>query len=438
MWSRRVGRATTTLGSAGLAPETRNESASRAGVAGNAALPGSAVDLDSEHAAELRSRGTPKATVAQAGVDALADSEDLPASTRDARREGGGVRAIQELRADRGLGEGRESGASAQGGSGLVGSAPPGGAAVGQAAAGRGVVQRTSASGAVQVAAGGAGVERHVGEARVAAARVAAGSVATSGTRAGTSAGAPVPLALDRPQAMRGLLQRTESKLMARAEEPPLRQLASALAAAMRKGDGSVTINLRPEYLGPMRVDLRVEGRQASAIFYPTTESARQLLVASEGSLRTALEARGLRVDRIEVAALPDGATKGLRETNATHDGVGVAERERASEEDPRSQSQNQDEHAGAGGRGRSHGSHRSHGSRDAGPDLDQGRDGRALRTGVADGAEAEAAMGADVMRRIEGLLPALVPTVTPAVGSTFERVDGGWDRAVGWVEASA
>jgi hypothetical protein len=46
--------------------------------------------------------------------------------------------------------------------------------------------------------------------------------------------------------------------------------------------------------------------------------------------------------------------------------------------------------------------------------------------------------MGADVMRRIEGLLPALVPTVTPAVGSTFERVDGGRDRVVGWVEASA
>lgn len=219
---------------------------------------------------------------------------------------------------------------------------------------------------------------------------------ATRATSPTTPAVAPTA-PLDRPQAMRSLLQRTTPTLMRQAEQPPLRQLASALAAALRKGEGSVTINLRPENLGPMRVDLRVEGNLASAIFHPTTESARQLLAGSEASLRGALEARGLRVDRIDVAPLPES-------THATtRDGVVVEAQERASGEDPR----NRHEHAGAGGRGGSH------------PPPDRGAD-RSGTEGWSPHAdtpsEQEIALGTELLGRIEPLLATLSPTVGTSV----------------------
>ena len=193
---------------------------------------------------------------------------------------------------------------------------------------------------------------------------------------------------------MRGLLQRTTPTLLRQAEQPPLRQLASALAAALRKGEGSVTINLRPEHLGPMKVDLRVEGNLASAIFHPTTESARQLLAGSEASLRGALEARGLRVDRIDIAPLPEATPATAR------DGVVVEAQERPAGEDPRSPQ----EHAGAGGRGGSH-APPDHGARGTGAEgWKPHADDRAQEEQIAAGAEA--------LGRIESLLPTLSPTV--------------------------
>ena len=456
-WSRRIGRSATVLGSAGLAPATRNVSARAAELADeratlgqrdgararsdgasapsgtNTAPPQAAVDLAGDHAAELRSRGTPKATVAQAGEDALADSAKVaeapraePLVPRETSGQRGGAAPWAEpnervgARASAPVMEGAARGSGVASGSNESQAAAMGTVPQGRplAASGAGVIARPAAT-------------RPAGLVTEVAA--APGSARPALTSSGGAGGAVM---LDRPQAMRGLLQRTGATLMPRAEEPPLRQLASALAAAMRKGDGTVTINLRPEHLGPMRVDLRVEGRHASALFHPTTESARQLLVASEGLLRSALEARGLQVDRIEVAALPEGAIGGTRTTPTTHDGVGVAEQERPSGEDP----QSQDERAGAGGRGGSdephgfdesrgsRGSRDSSGSRDSDPnrDLDRGAGGSAL----AEGADRDAAIGADLMRRIEGLLPALGPTVGLA--------DVGLGRGFGGIEAMA
>jgi hypothetical protein len=133
-------------------------------------------------------------------------------------------------------------------------------------------------------------------------------------------------------------LQKTGPALASHAEQTPVRQLAAALASALRKGEGSVTLRLSPEQLGPMRVELGLSAGEVTARFHPTTKSARDLLIGSESSLRSALEARGLDVARIEIAALPEQGAAVAR------DGVDAAERG----EDPR----RTDDHAGAEGSG--------------------------------------------------------------------------------------
>ncbi len=89
--------------------------------------------------------------------------------------------------------------------------------------------------------------------------------------------------------------------------KPEIRELAGALAAAIRRGQGSVLLRLSAEKLGVLRVALQVrpgEGDVKSVIarIESASDTARQLLEESVPTLKAALEARGLRVERVEVA----------------------------------------------------------------------------------------------------------------------------------------
>ncbi len=81
---------------------------------------------------------------------------------------------------------------------------------------------------------------------------------------------------------------------------------ARGLGIAIKKGGGEVTMRLRPEGLGQLRVDLRLQGSTVEASLRAQTDSARGLLVDSLPLLKTALEAQGLTVERIVVE--PGGA----------------------------------------------------------------------------------------------------------------------------------
>ncbi len=88
-------------------------------------------------------------------------------------------------------------------------------------------------------------------------------------------------------------------------------QLTRGLAAALRRGDGQVVLRLHPESLGMVRVTMGVRAGAVTALLEPTTRAARELLERGLSSLRAALEARGLHVDRLVVQPnaqhLPDG-----------------------------------------------------------------------------------------------------------------------------------
>ncbi|HZW09561.1 MAG TPA: flagellar hook-length control protein FliK [Phycisphaerales bacterium] len=81
-------------------------------------------------------------------------------------------------------------------------------------------------------------------------------------------------------------------------------QLAQGLGAALRRGEGDVTLKLRPETLGELRVRVSVRGSEVDATIRASTIEAHRLLEQSVESLRAALEARGLHAGRIEVEPL--------------------------------------------------------------------------------------------------------------------------------------
>lgn len=102
---------------------------------------------------------------------------------------------------------------------------------------------------------------------------------------------------------LRGLARATAPERTSRAQPEVVRQVHRALAEALRKGEGEVTVKLTPEALGKVTIRLRVEASQVTAKLTAETAAARDLLERGLPSLRAALEAQGLTVDRVEVGA---------------------------------------------------------------------------------------------------------------------------------------
>ncbi len=73
------------------------------------------------------------------------------------------------------------------------------------------------------------------------------------------------------------------------------------LMAAVQQKGGAVTVRLEPETLGSMRIRMELTGGVVRATFEVTTLEARDLLGSRLDSLRSALEAKGLGVERLQV-----------------------------------------------------------------------------------------------------------------------------------------
>ncbi len=104
---------------------------------------------------------------------------------------------------------------------------------------------------------------------------------------------------------------------------------ARGLGLAIKKGGGEVTMRLRPEGLGQLRIDLKIQDAKVEATLKPQTDSARDLLTDSLPHLKSALEAQGLTVERITIepvgapAAAQDAQHAGTEARAATPDGSG-------------------------------------------------------------------------------------------------------------------
>jgi len=82
-------------------------------------------------------------------------------------------------------------------------------------------------------------------------------------------------------------------------------QALRGLAAALRKKGDAVTVVLRPEALGKIRIDLKFAESGVQGMLRCSSESARELLSNQVDGLTRAMESRGIVVDRLEVVHDP-------------------------------------------------------------------------------------------------------------------------------------
>jgi len=91
-------------------------------------------------------------------------------------------------------------------------------------------------------------------------------------------------------------------------------QVGRGLAAALKQKGGVVTLRLKPETMGQLLIRLELDGGRVRASFQADHASARDLLASSMDALRTALEARGLTVERLQVEDPAELHQEGARE----------------------------------------------------------------------------------------------------------------------------
>lgn len=102
-------------------------------------------------------------------------------------------------------------------------------------------------------------------------------------------------------------------------------QVSRGLAAALRQNGGTVTIRMQPEALGDLKIRMGLDGGKVVAAFEVETEQARQLLGSSMDTLRSALEARGLSVDRLDVRVSEAAGSIAAAEHGRESGGAGVS-----------------------------------------------------------------------------------------------------------------
>ena len=94
------------------------------------------------------------------------------------------------------------------------------------------------------------------------------------------------------------------------------------LETLVRQRGGNLTMRLDPPSLGQLKVEMRMEGGRVAVLLTAASDSARSLLGDNLGSLRQALEDRGLAVDRL-VVETSTRTSEGSQGSRSEHRGDG-------------------------------------------------------------------------------------------------------------------
>lgn len=94
-------------------------------------------------------------------------------------------------------------------------------------------------------------------------------------------------------------------------------RLARGLQNALNQNGGTVTLRLTPADMGTVRIQLQIQAGSVNASFHTETESARNLLNQQFAQLRSALEGRGLSVERLTVQTMQNAGSSLLNQNNS-------------------------------------------------------------------------------------------------------------------------
>lgn len=81
-------------------------------------------------------------------------------------------------------------------------------------------------------------------------------------------------------------------------------RITRGLANAVQQRGGAVTLRLTPPEMGTVRIQMQITGTSISASFHAESSSAQTLLTNQLAQLRSALESKGMSVDRLTVQPL--------------------------------------------------------------------------------------------------------------------------------------
>jgi hypothetical protein len=92
-------------------------------------------------------------------------------------------------------------------------------------------------------------------------------------------------------------------------------QIGRGFAAVLRQQGGSLTLRMEPASLGALKIRMDLDAGRVEATLEATSDRARRLLDDSLPALRSALEAHGLSVERLDVRLAESGPS--LRDGDA-------------------------------------------------------------------------------------------------------------------------
>ncbi|MBX2852200.1 MAG: flagellar hook-length control protein FliK [Phycisphaeraceae bacterium] len=133
-------------------------------------------------------------------------------------------------------------------------------------------------------------------------------------------------------------------------------RLTRGLANAVQQRGGAVTLRLTPPEMGTVRIQMQITGTNVSASFHAESASAQTLLTNQLAHLRSALESKGMSVEKLTVQPL--AATASSQNANQNQN-----------QSDTQQQGQGQQQGAGDG---RSRGQYSGDGSRQQSSDPQQ------------------------------------------------------------------
>jgi flagellar hook-length control protein FliK len=125
------------------------------------------------------------------------------------------------------------------------------------------------------------------------------------GSRTGMGTSAPVPVAPALVSAefakFLAATQTGEVRVPSQVLDEVAPQLVQAMRVQVSQGGGEARVHLRPEHLGAVTIDVRVENGRVTASFNAEVPAVRQWLESHEGSLRQGLSEQGLHLERFVV-----------------------------------------------------------------------------------------------------------------------------------------
>ena len=105
-------------------------------------------------------------------------------------------------------------------------------------------------------------------------------------------------------------------------------RLTRGLANAVQQRGGAVTLRLTPPEMGTVRIQMQITGTSVSASFHAESASAQTLLTTQLAQLRSALESKGMNVERLTVQPLAttassQNANQGQNQSDSQQQGQG-------------------------------------------------------------------------------------------------------------------